>query len=585
MKKTDKITIDYIKKALKDIAELSNIHPQAVTLAQLMAYDEDITEWALRKFGGLSSIKKSFPLTSKDLIEIKNQKDIASYIRKLESDLADKESLEKDIRKAILDKIKPVKVVPYKPVKKKTREPRHVVAMLNDTHIGLKVDKKEVDNLNEFNFKIASRRIAFFVDQVCNYKKEKRSEVEALHFILNGDLIAGIIHGLQGDDLNMLTHQINGAIHIFTNVVSHLASNFKKVKVYFSTGNHGDSPHRREGGRVSSQIYDSLEGQIFYAVSVAHRNTKNVEFVAGHTLYQDIYLPAGRAAFTHGHLLFSKQLGNPGSTVNTKQLGVAVSDFNLSQQRMGKEPIQLWLLGHTHCHFHITTKTGVQIYNAPSLSGIDSFAYSIGIHHNLTAQVVFESTKKYIMGDVRLVHVQEADKKKQLDKIILSGEIKEEIAVQFIKNIRLLDYVNNNDITVLINTPGGCIHQGLAIIDAIRECKSKVITHAVGPCWSMGACILQAGDERLISANATIMIHAGQIILPEDHVVNVDRWHREYKRINKVYDEIIFKKIKEKRPRFTEKKLTDIMKFDTIYTAEQAIAMGLADKVEEHRSF
>lgn len=415
--KKQELTIEYIKEVLEKVSELNNIHPQQVTLSQLKEYDPNLTEWELRKFGGLSAIKSSFPV-EKDLVTIKKIKDISSYIKKLETQLADKQELELDIQNAISKKIKPVKVNSYKSKKQTSNMVRHNVAMLNDTHIGLKVAKDEVDNLNEFNFTIASRRIAFYIDEVCKFKSEKRDEVETLHLLLNGDLIAGIIHGLMGDDLHLLTHQFNGAVHIFTNAIAHCAKHYKNVNVYFSTGNHGDSPHRREGGRVITQIYDSIEGQIFYAVSAAHRNTKNVKFYASHTLYQDFNLPAGRAAMTHGHLMFSSALGNPGTSVNTKLLGTAVSDFNVSQLRMGKEEVKLWLLGHTHCHFHITTKSGVQIYNAPSLSGLDTYAYSIGIQQNLTAQVVFESTEKYIMGDVRLIHVQEADNNPEYDKII-----------------------------------------------------------------------------------------------------------------------------------------------------------------------
>lgn len=420
------LTIDYLKSVLEKVAKQSDKHPQEVTVAQLTAFDESITEWTLRKFGGISSLKKSFPLTSKDLEEIKNQKDTASYINKLEKQLADKLSLESDIRRAIVSNVKPIKVKPYKAHSKaRVKEKRHMVGMLNDTHIGLKVDAKEVDHLNEFNFKIAGRRIAFYIDQLCNYKKDKRDEVETLHLLLNGDLIAGIIHGLQGSDLYMLTHQFNGAVHIFTHAIAQVAQSFKKVKVYFSTGNHGDSPHRREGGRVLNQIYDSIEGQIFYAVSAAHKETKNVEFIAGHTLYQDFQLPAGRAAFTHGHLMFSRQLGNPGTNINSKGLGSAIADFNLSQVRMGRDEVKLFMIGHTHTHFHITTKSGVQVYNAPSLSGIDSYAFGIGITNNLTGQVMFESTKDYIIGDVRLIHVSEADGNKEMDKII--PEYKEDL--------------------------------------------------------------------------------------------------------------------------------------------------------------
>lgn len=168
--------------------------------------------------------------------------------------------------------------------------------------------------------------------------------------------------------------------------------------------------------------------------------------------------------------------------------------------------------------------------------------------------------------------------------ISLSGEIDEDSAVEFIKNIRLLDHVNNRDIIVLLNTPGGSVHQGLAIFDAIKECNSKVTTHAVGPCWSMGACILQAGDYRKISANATVMIHSGEMELGADHIKNVERWYKEFKRVGDVYDEIILKKIRDKKPRFKKTTLDNIMTFDTIYKADDVLAMGLADVIEDHKN-
>jgi len=169
--------------------------------------------------------------------------------------------------------------------------------------------------------------------------------------------------------------------------------------------------------------------------------------------------------------------------------------------------------------------------------------------------------------------------------IDLSGEIDEDNAVKFIKNIRLLDFFNDKDITVLMNTPGGDVQQGMAIVDAIKECNSKVITHAVGPCWSMGAIILQAGDYRKISANATIMVHIGDEGYDSDHPRNIDRWLKENRRLGKVADDILFQKIKEKKPRFKKEAFTKILTFDTIYPADEAIKWGLADEIAEHKGF
>ena len=167
--------------------------------------------------------------------------------------------------------------------------------------------------------------------------------------------------------------------------------------------------------------------------------------------------------------------------------------------------------------------------------------------------------------------------------IALSGEIEEEVAIEVIKNIRLLDHVNSEDITILINSGGGEVAQGMAIYDAIRECNSKVITHVVGPTASMASIIFQAGDERVISSNATLMIHIGSDEYDEDHALNIERWIKENKRIGKIADNILFQRIREKKPRFKFEAFKDLLIFDTIYTAKQAVDMGLADQIADHK--
>lgn len=166
--------------------------------------------------------------------------------------------------------------------------------------------------------------------------------------------------------------------------------------------------------------------------------------------------------------------------------------------------------------------------------------------------------------------------------ITLFGEINEESAGQFLRNIRLLDHLSSKEIKILINTDGGDVHQGLAIIDAIKECQSRVVTHAVGPTLSMGAAILQSGDFRLISANAIVMIHKGQMAI-DDHTINSKRWIDEYERIGEIYEDILLEKIKTKIPSFTKKRLEKLTTFDTILSAEEVVEHGLADEIVEHK--
>ena len=169
--------------------------------------------------------------------------------------------------------------------------------------------------------------------------------------------------------------------------------------------------------------------------------------------------------------------------------------------------------------------------------------------------------------------------------IYLQGDIDEDSASEFIRNIRLMDHVTDKDITVLISSQGGDVHHGMSIYDSIKECHSRVITHVVGPCYSMASIIFQAGDERLISSNASLMIHVGQEGYDADHPKNLQRWIKENKRIGEIADNILYQKIKKKKPRFTRKKFEDLLIFDTIYTSKQVIEMGLADKIVEHKEF
>lgn len=169
--------------------------------------------------------------------------------------------------------------------------------------------------------------------------------------------------------------------------------------------------------------------------------------------------------------------------------------------------------------------------------------------------------------------------------ISFSGDVTEDSATQFIKNIRLMDHVTDNEITVLLNTQGGDVHQGMAMFDAIKECNSRVVTHAVGPCYSVGSIIFQAGDWRKISLNASLMVHVGSSTVPEDHNLNVDRWVAEFKRIGKIADDILFNRIKKKKPKYNRKLFNNLLLFDTVMPAEKAIEMGLADEIAEHRAY
>lgn len=415
-----KYSLKQIVRKMKDIAKQIGINPSELKLNDLSK--NGLAERQIRNVGGLSAIKKAhFPEVEKELSEVAENRDSGKYISSLENRLGNKEFLEKTIINVIKEKLAPLPIPKNqtKKVKKNKKHNREVVAMLNDTHYGLIVNPEEVDGLNKFSWIEACRRTAYFINEVNDYKPHVRNETTKLHLILNGDLINGIIHGLTSRTMELWVHQMNGALHILVNAIHQLSSGFTEIEVHGIGGNHEELPHKREHGkRATQEHYDNFSNAMFYSLSVAFKQYKNVKFNFPKTPYLFMNLPAGRAMVCHGHNMFSRQLGNPGTSINVKSLSSAIREFNAGEQLKGRDPIKLILFGHTHTYAHFITIDGVEVYVAPSLSGIDSFAHQLTINTNFIGQVVFESTKDFILGDSRLIRLKSADDNKELDEII-----------------------------------------------------------------------------------------------------------------------------------------------------------------------
>lgn len=132
-------------------------------------------------------------------------------------------------------------------------------------------------------------------------------------------------------------------------------------------------------------------------------------------------------------------------------------------------------------------------------------------------------------------------------------------------------------ITVLFNSPGGSVLDGLALFDYLRRLRSSghhVTTVAIGRAASMGAVLLQAGDRRLIGANAFLLIHevsnssAGKVSELED---GVEFTRKLQKRLQAILAE---------RSSLTEQQIARRwVRKEWWLDAEEAVALGFADAV------
>src|SRR6266481_1130350 len=94
--------------------------------------------------------------------------------------------------------------------------------------------------------------------------------------------------------------------------------------------------------------------------------------------------------------------------------------------------------------------------------------------------------------------------------IFLGGPIDSDVANLVVAQLLFLASEDpKKDISFYINSPGGQVSAGLAILDTMNHIQPNVSTVCVGMAASMGAVLLSAGDKgkRIALPNAEIMIH------------------------------------------------------------------------------
>lgn len=160
--------------------------------------------------------------------------------------------------------------------------------------------------------------------------------------------------------------------------------------------------------------------------------------------------------------------------------------------------------------------------------------------------------------------------------IYINGEINDWVALSVISQLKYLDRKGDDDITIVINSPGGTVSAGMAIYDAMKYgVNCDVCTVATGVAASMGAFLLAAGTKgkRYATPSAEIMIHqplggvqgqATDISLVADHIQHIK------KKLAEILAEACSKSVK---------KLLNDMERDNWKTSFQAKEYGLIDYI------
>jgi ATP-dependent Clp protease, protease subunit len=161
--------------------------------------------------------------------------------------------------------------------------------------------------------------------------------------------------------------------------------------------------------------------------------------------------------------------------------------------------------------------------------------------------------------------------------IMLVGDIEEYSVDQALMALHILSQ-SPGDITIRLATNGGDWYSGMALYDAIAAGENRIKIIGTGHVMSMGGIILQAADERLLTPNATILVHYGND-WAAGHVKDMERRAMENKRTGVIMEDLFLERIHEKHPEYTREQFKQKFAFDTYMSAQEAIDFGLADEI------
>ena len=163
------------------------------------------------------------------------------------------------------------------------------------------------------------------------------------------------------------------------------------------------------------------------------------------------------------------------------------------------------------------------------------------------------------------------------DRIVfVGGEIDDDMANAIVAQLLFLQSQDGEkEISMYINSPGGSVTAGLAILDTMKMMKCPVATYCVGQAASMGAILLASGmkGRRYALPHARIMVHqpwGGA----QGKASDIEITAREILRLKDMLNGILA----EASGRTLESVATDTDR-DHFMSAEEARVWGIVDNV------
>jgi len=160
--------------------------------------------------------------------------------------------------------------------------------------------------------------------------------------------------------------------------------------------------------------------------------------------------------------------------------------------------------------------------------------------------------------------------------IFITGGIEDHMANLIVAQLLFLEAEDSKkDIFIYVNSPGGSVTAGMAIIDTMHHIKPDVATLCVGIAASMGSLILSQGakGKRAILPNAEVMIHqpmGGAYGQATDIDITAKHILKTRDKLNRLLAKATGQKIT---------KIEQDVERDFFMDAEESLKYGIVDKI------
>jgi len=162
------------------------------------------------------------------------------------------------------------------------------------------------------------------------------------------------------------------------------------------------------------------------------------------------------------------------------------------------------------------------------------------------------------------------------DRIIyFAGTVNDDTCNTAIAQMLYLSSIDDRDINMYVNSPGGSVISGLGLIDTMNYINCPISTTCIGMAASMGAVLLSCGDngKRFVLPHSRVMIHSVSSGF-QGHTADIKIEMEQTLRCQ----EDIYKILSENTNHSFEE-IEKLCDRDRWFIGQEAVDLGIADKV------